>query len=43
MWAAYNGKSDEVLTVLKIIGADLDMVDSTGFTALHWAVRAFFY
>ncbi|KAJ1562786.1 Palmitoyltransferase Hip14 [Nowakowskiella sp. JEL0078] len=40
MWAVYKGTSMDCLDVLFDAGADLERLDSTGFTALHWAVVA---
>ncbi|EGF80198.1 hypothetical protein BATDEDRAFT_6965, partial [Batrachochytrium dendrobatidis JAM81] len=41
MWAAYQGNSIEGLIELIRAKAQLDLVDSTGYTSLHWAVRSF--
>ncbi|KAJ3286782.1 palmitoyltransferase akr1 [Rhizoclosmatium sp. JEL0117] len=38
MWTAYQGNSEESMKVLIKQGALLDRTDSTGMTALHWAV-----
>ncbi|KAJ3332820.1 hypothetical protein HDU76_012943, partial [Blyttiomyces sp. JEL0837] len=38
MWAAYQGNSNESMEVLIKENALLDKTDSTGFTALHWAI-----
>jgi palmitoyltransferase len=38
MWTAYQGNSSESMEVLIQQKAFLDKADSTGFTALHWAV-----
>ncbi|KAJ3307170.1 Palmitoyltransferase Hip14 [Kappamyces sp. JEL0829] len=37
MWSAYQGNSVEGMQELIRCGAVLDLVDSTGYTALHWA------
>ncbi|KAJ3073643.1 Palmitoyltransferase zdhhc17, partial [Quaeritorhiza haematococci] len=38
MWTAYQGNSPDSMDVLIRAGADLDKVDKTAFTALHWAI-----
>ncbi|KAJ3190692.1 Palmitoyltransferase zdhhc13 [Irineochytrium annulatum] len=38
MWAAYQGNSSEAMNVLIKHKANVDRTDSTGFSALHWAV-----
>ncbi|KAI8816761.1 ankyrin repeat-containing domain protein [Fimicolochytrium jonesii] len=39
MWSAYKGNSIDSLRELLRAGAALDLVDQTGYSALHWAVR----
>ncbi|KAI9350784.1 DHHC palmitoyltransferase-domain-containing protein, partial [Obelidium mucronatum] len=38
MWAAYQGNSEDTMRVLLKFNALIDRTDSTGMTALHWAV-----
>ncbi|KAI8906796.1 ankyrin repeat-containing domain protein [Gorgonomyces haynaldii] len=38
MWSAYQGNSISGMVELLKSGADLDLADETGYTALHWAV-----
>ncbi|KAJ3102928.1 Palmitoyltransferase zdhhc17, partial [Phlyctochytrium bullatum] len=38
MWTAYQGNSIESMNAVITQKATLDMTDSTGYTALHWAV-----
>ncbi|KAI9005202.1 ankyrin repeat-containing domain protein [Gaertneriomyces semiglobifer] len=38
MWSAYQGNSLETLEEFIRCGADLELVDSTGLSSLHWAV-----
>lgn len=39
MWTCYQGTSPECLHyLLKAPGIDVERTDSTGYTALHWAV-----
>lgn len=38
MWSAYQGSSIEGMQEILRNGANLDLADSTGYTALHWAV-----
>ncbi|ORX55907.1 hypothetical protein BCR36DRAFT_581063 [Piromyces finnis] len=40
MWAAYLGNSLECARVLIRMGADINLVDKTKFTALHWAITS---
>ncbi|KAG4090815.1 ankyrin repeat-containing domain protein [Neocallimastix lanati (nom. inval.)] len=40
MWAAYLGNSLECARVLIRMGADVNLVDKTKFTALHWAITS---
>lgn len=42
MWCAYQGNSLQSLRDLIRSGASLDAIDSTGYTALHWAVMYVF-
>ena len=38
MWSAYQGNSIEGMREIIRNSAELDLADSTGYTALHWAV-----
>lgn len=38
MWAAYQGNSIEVMKEILRNNPDIDTLDSTGFTALHWSI-----
>jgi len=40
MWSAYLGNSVECARVLIRMGADVNLVDKTKFTALHWAITS---
>eukprot|EP00833_Pecoramyces_ruminatium_P011769 jgi/Orpsp1_1/1185801/evm.model.c7180000095352.1 len=40
MWTAYLGNSLECARVLIRMGADVNLVDKTKFTALHWAITS---
>ncbi|KAI8918900.1 ankyrin repeat-containing domain protein [Entophlyctis helioformis] len=43
MWCAYQGNSIEALEEILRAKPALDVVDSTGYTALHWAVISFHF
>ena len=43
MWACYSGSSIESIQVLLSWDPDLDLRDTTGYTALHWAVISAHY
>jgi ankyrin repeat protein len=38
MWTAYQGNSIQGMKELIKSDATIDLIDTTGFTALHWAV-----
>ncbi|KAJ3216308.1 Palmitoyltransferase zdhhc17 [Dinochytrium kinnereticum] len=38
MWTAYQGNSPESMEAVIKLKATLDITDSTGYTALHWAI-----
>jgi palmitoyltransferase len=40
MWSAYLGNSLECARVLIRMGAEINLVDKTKFTALHWAITS---
>jgi len=40
MWSAYLGNSLECARVLIRMGADVNLIDKTKFTALHWAITS---
>ncbi|KAJ3026922.1 palmitoyltransferase akr1 [Rhizophlyctis rosea] len=41
MWSAYQGVSEDGMEELLKENASLEIVDQTGYTALHWAVDVF--
>lgn len=43
MWSAYQGNCMEGMQEIIKSGALLDLVDSTGYTALHWSVISLHY